>query len=190
MPRRAFIPLTIFAWASACTQEADSQAPASPPGQQQASAPTKLEAFKPAAGTIVTVGYDELGAVKGISVDVRELRAGATTVRGLVVQVTESQYRDERSFVDADEVAELIRGVDALLEVKGNPTSFKNFEVRYTTRGDLQLTAFNSADGSLSYAVRAGRVAGAQRFITAADMQRLRGMLVAAQAKLRGGGSP
>jgi len=46
--------------------------------------------------------------------------------------------------VDADEVGELLKGFDALLEVKANPTQFKNFEVRYTTRGELQLTAFSS----------------------------------------------
>lgn len=102
---------------------------------------TKIEAFKPNAGSIVTLAYDELGVVRGISVDVRELRdaSKSTTVRGLLVEVTESQYRTERSFVDADEIPELLRGIDALLEVKSNPTAFQNFEVRYTTKGELRI---------------------------------------------------
>jgi hypothetical protein len=54
-------------------------------------------------------------------------------VRGLVVEVYESHYREGRAFVDADEVPELLKGIDAMLEIESNRTSFKNFEVRYET---------------------------------------------------------
>ncbi|MDP9112443.1 MAG: hypothetical protein M3O20_02040, partial [Acidobacteriota bacterium] len=93
---------------------------------------TKMEAFKPTAGSVLTLGYDELGRVSGISVDVREMRdSKGANARGLLVEITESQFRKERSFVDADEIPELIKGFDALLDVKDNPTQFKQFEVRY-----------------------------------------------------------
>src|SRR5262245_65443573 len=76
---------------------------------------TKLEGFKPSAGSLVTFGYDELGQGL-VSVDVRELRdSKGLIVRGLVVEVIENQYRTERSFVDADEIPELLKGIDALL---------------------------------------------------------------------------
>jgi hypothetical protein len=147
---------------------------------------TKIEGFRPAAGSVVTFGYDELGSVTGVSVDVRELRdAKGGGVRGLLVEVTESEYRKERSFVDADEIPELLKGFDALLEVKENPTTFKNFEVRYTTKGDLQLTAFNSSRGTIMFAVQAGRTLKAQRVgLGVPEMQKLRGMFEAAQQKL------
>lgn len=135
---------------------------------------TRLEAFKPAAGTVMTLGYNDLGRVSGVSVDARELRdARGAVVRGVVVEVTQSQYREERSFVDSDELPELLKGIDALLAVKSNPTSFQNFEVRYTTKGELQLTAFNSR-GSIQYAVRAGRVTTAQAFLDEDGFRRLR----------------
>ncbi len=163
--------------------------PAAPAGTAQPALPpaTKLEGFDPAAGTVVTVGYDDLGSVKGVSVDVREVRESrGETVRGLVVQVSESQYRRERSLVDADEIPELLRGIDALLQVKANPTRFKNFEVRYTTRGQLRLTAFNSTidGGALRYAVEAGRSLKAQRFLGEDDMRKLRTMFERAIQKL------
>src|SRR5208282_4154515 len=80
---------------------------------------TKMEGFKPAAGSVLTLGYDELGKVGGVSVDVREMRdAKGANVRGLLVDVTQNQYRQERSFVDADEIPELLKGFDALLDVK------------------------------------------------------------------------
>jgi len=150
-----------------------------------------MEAFKPTAGSVVTFGYDQLGRIGGVSVDVREMRdAKGANVCGLVVEVTESQYRVERSFVDADEIPELLKGFTALLEVSTNPTQFKNFEVRYRTRGDLELTAFNTNTGALRYSVKAGRLVGASAFLGAADMQNLRGLFDSASQKLAGLGPP
>jgi hypothetical protein len=165
------------------------QAPAQQAQALQAPAPpaTKIEGFKPAVGSVFTLGYDELGQVSGISVDVREMKDQRNTpVRGLVVEITESQYRKERSFVDADEIPELLKGFDSLLEVKSNPTHFKNFEVRYTTRGELQLTAFNSSNGTVQYAVQAGRTLKAQRIgLSAANMQELRALFLSAALRLQ-----
>jgi hypothetical protein len=144
---------------------------------------TKLEAFKPAAGSILTIGYTQLGKVSGVRVDVREMKdANGNTVRGLLVDVTESQYREERSFVDADEIPELLKGLDALLAVNSNPTRFEQFEVRYTTRGELEITAFNSSQGGIQYAVEAGRTLKAQRFLGAGDMRKFRDMVQRASA--------
>ncbi len=173
-----FLPTVVAQGTPSASQGA--QAPLSPPPA------TKIEGFKPAAGSVLTIGYDELGSVGGISVDVREMRdAKGANVRGLLVEVTESQYRKERSFVDADEIPELIKGFDALLEVKANSTQFKSFEVRYTTRGELQLTAFNTSAGQVLYAVQAGRTLKAQRVgLGAPDMQKLRALFEAASQKL------
>ena len=189
---RATLVFLIGAAAIGCTQaqgeSQDGPGTAAQPSSGPVTPPpaTKMEGFKPAAGSILTFGYDELGDVRDISVDVRELRdAKGHDVRGLLVEVTESQYRKERSFVDADEIPELLKGFDALLEVKSNPTPFKNFEVRYTTRGELQLTAFNSANGSIMFAVRAGRTIKAERVgLSLAEMEKLRGLFKEASQKL------
>src|SRR6266704_1394057 len=169
---------------------AQAPAPTAPPVAQPPLAPaTKLEGFKPAAGSVVTFGYNNLGHVGGllgVSVDVREMRdAHGVAVRGLVVEVYQSQYREERSFVDADEIPELLKGIDALLDVQANPTSFENFEVRYTTRGELQLATYNSGKADIRYAVRAGRVVTSQRTdLSADDMRKLRALFQAALDKL------
>ena len=147
---------------------------------------TKLEAFKPAAGSLVTLAYDELGIVGLVSVDVRELRAaGRIVVRGLLVQVFESQYRIEPAFVDADEIPELIRGIDALLEVKSNPTSFKKFEVRYTTKGGLGMVAYNTDKDAIEYSIQAGRVTFARWSANQTEVRQFREMLATAQQKLK-----
>lgn len=74
------------------TAAQSTQAPAAPPPA------TKMEGFKPAAGSVLVFGYDDPGSIVGISVDVREMRdTKGSGVRGLLVEVTESQYRKERS---------------------------------------------------------------------------------------------
>src|SRR5947207_15907113 len=94
-----------------------------------------------------------------------------------------STEASERS-VDADEIPELLKGVDALLEVKANPTQFKMFEVRYATRGDLQLIAFNNPKGTVQYAAQAGRTMKAQKVLEGPDVLKLRGLFDAALQKL------
>jgi hypothetical protein len=158
-------------------------------GKATPSAPpaTKLEAFSPEAGSVVTFGYDNLGQVLGVSVDVRQLRdSRGATVSGLLVEVTESEYRKEQSFVDADEIPELLKGFDALLRATANPTEFSNFEVQYKTRGGLQLTAFNTHKNKILYAVKAGRISTAQYIgLADTDMQKLRSLFESALAKLK-----
>jgi len=63
---------------------------------------TRLEAFKPNAGSVVTFGYDDLGAIREIiSVDGREIRdANGASVRGLLVPVNKSEDSKERTFID------------------------------------------------------------------------------------------
>lgn len=169
-----------------------------PPVAQQAAQPpvplppaTKLEGFKPAAGSVVTLGYDEIGRIAPgfttpglVVVEVRELRSGGEAVQGMTVTVAESQYREEMAFVDGEEMADLVRGVDALLELKANPTQFTKFEVRYTTKGDLMLVAFNNSKGDVQFAIQAGRVLKAKRFLSAADLQKIRAMFQAATERL------
>jgi hypothetical protein len=172
---------------SACLRGQAPATPAQPAGVPPSPPPaTKIEGFKPAAGSVLTLGYDDLGSVAGVSVDAREMRdSKGADVRGLLVEVYESQYRKERSFIDADEVAELLKGFDALLDVQTNPTQFKSFEVRYTTKGELQLTAFNDNRGHVMFAVQAGRGLTAQSVgISAKDMQKLRGLFETALQKL------
>jgi hypothetical protein len=146
-----------------------------------------MEAFKPAAGSVVTFGYDDLeSGVSGISVDARGLEdSKGASVKGLLVEITESEYRKERSFVDLDEIPELLKGFDALMQVNANPTQFKNFEVRYSTRGALQLTAFNNSSGKILYAVQVGSFSKAQRLgLSSNQMQSLRNAFDTALQKL------
>jgi hypothetical protein len=141
----------------------------------------------------MTIGYDRLGGLQGVFVEVREMQdARGELASGLVVTVSdEDAHTREEAYVDADEIPALIKGVDALLDVSRNPTGFDNYEVHYTTRGELLLSALSTRNGGVVYGIRAGRLAKAQRAgLTAGEMLKLRSLFDAAEQKLltvRGG---
>ena len=148
---------------------------------------TKLEGFAAPPGSVLTVGYDRLGGVQGVSVEVRTIHdAHGASASGLVIEVAEGPTHREQSFVDADEIADLIKGMDTVLAVNGNPTAFDNFEVRYATRGELEIAALSTRARGAVYAVQAGRLVKAQRVgLSSGEMLKLRGLFDAGAQKLR-----
>lgn len=162
-----------------------SQSPSSPVRQPDPPPATKLEAFKPSAGSVTTSAFEELGSLRGVSVEAREVRGGAGTVaRGLLVEVKQGEYRDERAFIDADELSELIKGIGAIEAVKANPTKMRDFQVDYTTRGSLEVSAY-SYEQSIRYAIRAGRVTTATQVgLTTDDLEKFRTMIANGQQRL------
>jgi hypothetical protein len=147
---------------------------------------TQMEGFRAPIGAVVTVGYEVLGEVAGVSVDARELRASTgTRVRGVVIEVTEEKAPPQQSYVDVDELPDLLRGIDRLLNVTDNPTQFRNFEMHYATKGELELTASSSRNRGVVFSVEVGRLVKARRErLTAGEVQQLRTLIEAASQKL------
>jgi hypothetical protein len=148
---------------------------------------TRLESFQPSPGSLVTVAYENLGDLNfgRVSVEVRELRdSKGEFARGVVIRVTESQTHQEQAFVDPEEIPELLRGIDAILRTTSNPTSFKSFELRYKTRGELEVSAYNT-DAYVQYAIQAGHETKATALnLRSEDMAKFRAMMVAASTRL------
>jgi hypothetical protein len=149
---------------------------------------TKLEGFSPAAGSVVMLGYDELGSIGSppVNVDVRQMSdTKGGKALGLAVEVTENWYRRDSSLVDADEIPGLLKGIDTLLDASANPTKFDNFEARYETKGELLLTAYSIGHGKPFFTVQAGRDSPVlSGRLSAKDMQKLRAMVEQAQQKI------
>jgi hypothetical protein len=146
---------------------------------------TALEAFRQPIGSMLTLGFDDLGEVDGVAVDVREVRdSRGGRARGLVVEIAGAQGVREQSFVDADEIPGLLKAVDDLVAVTANPTQFRSFEIRYMTRGELGLTASSTRSRGIFYGVEVGRLTRARKGITAGEMHQLRTLFEAASQKL------
>jgi hypothetical protein len=190
MRTAARVGMVNILWCLVFAGPAAAQSAAPPPQPLMLQAPlppaTMMEGFQYPVGTLFTVGYDDLGDVAGISVEVREMRdARGGRVRGVVVEVTTGQSVREQSLVDADEIPDLLKGFDTMLEIRANPTQFRNFETRFATRGELILSANSTRNRGVLYAVEVGRLVKARRGgLTGGEMHQLRVLLEAASQKL------
>ena len=154
---------------------------------------TLLEGFTAPIGAVVTVGSERLGEVDGVSVDAREVRdSTGGRVRGVVIELTEERVTEkaerataQQSYVDVDELPDLLRGIDRLLSVRDNPTQFRNFEMYYATKGELELRASSSRMRGTQFSVQVGRLVKARRdSLTAGELQQVRTLIEAASQKL------
>ena len=146
---------------------------------------SKLSELRAREGTMLTLGYTDLGKVSikagqystdDIAVDAREMRVSDVNSRGLLIT-----HDTERDFVDEDEIAPLLAGMDSLFATKANPTKFRMFERSYETRDGFRFTAFSSSKGDVSFAVHVGSHA---MYPDEASARRLRGLVEAGKALL------
>lgn len=152
---------------------------------------TQLEAFAAETGAVIIKGYTDIGKVSGlgsIEVDCREItnaQSGNQTF-GMVVKVTQSGRieRENSSFIDFDEIASLITGLDYIAKIEPDVTTLDNFEATYTTRGDFSITVFNNSQGKLSVAVGSGRVGKARAYLNLQQLAQLRSLIVDAKEKI------
>lgn len=148
---------------------------------------TKLENFRPELGAIVTVGFEGLGGIgrSRLMVEVRDMRdSRGNTAGGVSITVVEGA-RLERTFIDVDELPGVLRSMDALLKISANPTAFKRFESRFTTRGNLSFVAYSNSAGAIEYALQVDEVPQATVMnVESVEMLRLRELLEQALQKL------
>ena len=149
---------------------------------------TKLEGFRPEAGSILTAGFEGLGAIgrSRVFVEVRDLRdSKGNTAGGVTINLIEGPSRNERAFIDVDELPGVLGSLDTLLKISANPTQFKRFESRFVTRGNLSFVAYSNSTGAIEYALQVHEVPLATiQNIESVEMLRLRELLDQALQKL------
>jgi hypothetical protein len=149
---------------------------------------TALELFQPAGDSMLTVGHEILGGIgRGrILVEVRDMRdSTGRKAGGVMMTLVEGPSRNERIFIDFDEFPALFGKLDALLKITANPTQFKRFESRFTTRGNLSFVAYANSTGAIDYALQVNKLPVATiSGIDSADMLKLQALLEQAQQNL------
>ncbi|HEV8603847.1 MAG TPA: hypothetical protein VGQ99_00690 [Tepidisphaeraceae bacterium] len=116
-------------------------------------APTKLEALELRKGTVIVKGYTEIGKVDGeegssISVSAIEMKDTARGTREMGLAIVSQQGGEGRrqaiSYVDFDEIAGLIAGMDVLAKADPEATRLSAYEAQYRTRSNLEVVSFDS----------------------------------------------
>jgi hypothetical protein len=153
---------------------------------------TKLEAFEKQTGSVVVRGFTSIGSVRGtydgtVSVEAREFLNATTTKReyGIVIETKESGRleRENRSFVDYDEIDSLLKGIDYITKIDASASKLGDFQADYRTKGELEVSTFSSQGGIMA-AVTSGRIGSVMVIMGLSELAKFRTLIADAKAKI------
>jgi hypothetical protein len=152
---------------------------------------TKIELFQARTGAVILKNFTTVGSLRGIggttTVTCREFVDAQTGKKeyGITIDVKESGRleRENRSYVDYDEIDSLIKGIDYILKIDNSVTKLKNFEANYRTKGSLEVSVFNDAEG-IETGVTVGNIGSTSVYFKPDDFQNFRKLIVEAKATL------
>lgn len=156
---------------------------------------TKLEAFEAQEGVVIVQGFSSIGQLRGplggtVAVVAKEFTNATTGKResGIVIDIKEGGRleRSSRSFIDYDEIAALLKGIDYIAKVNKTVTKLENFQADYRTKGDLKISTFNTSGGDVMVAVASGRVGSTSVHINYTDLTVLRTLITSARERIDG----
>jgi hypothetical protein len=109
-------------------------------------------------GVVIVKGFTRVGSMTGsrgsayiTAWEATDARTGRRQL-GVGVDIgdaTASNRPDieERAYIDYDELAPLLQGIDYIMKLNDKVTKLARYEAQYQTRGGLVLVTFNTPDG-------------------------------------------
>lgn len=153
---------------------------------------TKLEAIESRYERVLVKGFSQMATlnVRGadIRVDAVELKDtdSATRAIGLVIVLRESgeNPRENRSFVDYEEIDKLLKALDAISRVNESITKLASFEARYRTLGDLEINVFRQSRSGTAVSLSSGICDRVTALLTLDELDRLKAHIVETKTRL------
>lgn len=155
---------------------------------------TKLERIDDRYNTVIVKGFTrittvEVAGVRIDAVDMREL-GNVSRAKGIVVVVTSvtaegnNRPRDNRAFVDYEEIEPLLNAIDAASRIDETVTKFPGFEAKYRTLGDLEITVFRQTRSGNAAIMTTGVCEQGRTALTFDELAKVRAMIQEAKARL------
>ena len=154
---------------------------------------TKLERIDDRQSTVIVKGFTrittvEVNGVRIDAVDMREL-GNVSRAKGLVVVLTaaaegNNRPRDNRAFVDYEEIEPLLNAIDAASRIDETVTKFPGFEAKYRTLGDLEITVFRQTRSGNAAIMTTGVCEQGRTSLTFDELAKVRAMIQEAKARL------
>jgi hypothetical protein len=157
---------------------------ASPPPQ------TRLEQFQAKTGSVVIKGYTEVGTAAGkygstVTVSAMEFTDASSGAKqfGITIDIKGTgQYPQKgTSYIDADEIESLLKGIDYIGAADKTVTKLARFEDTYRTKGDFAMTVFSSGSTGTMLAVESGRFSTARAYFDITELSKVRQLIEKAQ---------
>ena len=101
---------------------------------------------------------------------------------GLLVEATRSDTA--ASYVDYDEIDDLLKGVSYISTVGKDITKFDNFEAIFLTHGGLRIVALNASKGETRILVQVGRFSPVSTVLTLENLQAFKSLVQKAKDEI------
>ena len=157
---------------------------------------TKLERIDDRHSTVVIKGFTRITTVEvsGVRIDAVDLRemSNVSRAKGIVVVVTGeganreggNRPRDNRAYVDYEEIEPLLNAIDAASRVDETMTKFPGFEAKYRTLGDLEITVFRQTRSGNAALMTTGVCEQVRAALTLDELAKVRAMIQEAKTRL------
>jgi hypothetical protein len=153
---------------------------------------TRLEEIESRYERVITKGFTRYTSLVVRDTEVRldavEMKdtANSTRALGLVILLRElgEKPRENRSFIDYEEIDRLIKGMESVSKVNETMTKLASFEARYRTLGDLEIVGFRQTRSGTAASLTSGICDRVTALMTIDDLDKLRGYLIEAKARL------
>jgi hypothetical protein len=153
---------------------------------------TKLEAIEWRYESVLIKGFSQVATVNvrgsDIRIDAVELKDAGSSSRalGIVVALRETgePARENRAFIDYDEIDRLLRALDSIGRVNETVTKLAGFEARYRTLGDLEVVVFRQSRSGTAASVSAGICDRVTGLLTLDELDRVKAHIGEAKSRL------
>lgn len=151
---------------------------------------TKLEALDDRHSTVIIKGFTRITTVEvaGVRVDAIEMRemGNVSRAKGIVVVLREGgeRPRENRAFVDYEEIDSLLNAIDAISRVDETMTKLAGFEAKYRTLGDLEIQVFRQTRSGTAVIITTGICENTRATLSLDDLAKIRAMIQEAKTRL------
>src|SRR5215207_8052095 len=151
---------------------------------------TKLEALDDRHSTVIIKGFTRITTVevRGVRIDALDMRelGNVSRAKGIVVVLREGgeRPRENRAFVDYEEIDPLLNAIDAIARIDETATRFPGFEARYRTQGDLEIGVFRQTRSGTAVIMTTGICDLATQTLTLDDLAKVKAMIQEAKSRL------
>jgi hypothetical protein len=138
---------------------------------------TKLEQLATSGSTVYVLCFSETGNITRLNDKVVTEAMFITDSQGTIQEkgvrvCVEDDVRSNCTFVDYDEIEDLISGIEELNKIEPDNLPFPSFKAVYETRGALRVKHFSVMRGNMA-SVSSGRIAPVEVLIADTDLRSL-----------------
>ncbi len=154
---------------------------------------TKLEEFSAKTGTVIVRGFEEIGISyrlysTSIKIEAKEFIDVSTRKEeyGITIEVKKEDGRydkENKSYIDYDEIESLIKGIDYIAKVDGSSTKFISFQADYNTKGDFKVSTF-STNEEIMVAVSSGQIGQVTAYYKLTSLSEIKTLIQKAKSRI------